>query len=160
MSENPQSEQAAAGVFVTTRWSMIAGAQERDTAESEAALEKMCTLYWRPVYVFVRRSSPDEHVAKDLTQGFFERFLQKEYFRDADQNRGRFRSFLLTCVKHYLSNEWDKQRAQRRGGGEVPLSIDQLIQESGVEPESDSNLNPDRNYERQWAHTLLARVDS
>jgi DNA-directed RNA polymerase specialized sigma24 family protein len=160
MSENPQSEQPGAGIFVTTRWSMIAGAQERDTAESEAALEKMCTLYWRPVYVFVRRSSPDEHVAKDLTQGFFERFLQKEYFRDADKNRGRFRSFLLTCVKHYLSNERDKQRAQRRGGGAVPLSIDQLVLESGVEPESDSNLNPDRSYERQWAHTLLATVKS
>jgi DNA-directed RNA polymerase specialized sigma24 family protein len=106
--------------------------------------------------VFVRRSSPDEPVAKDLTQGFFERFLQKEYFCDAYQNRGRFRSFLLTCVKHYLSNEWDKQRAQRRGGGAVLLSIDQLVEESGVEPESDSNLNPDRSYERQWVHTLTS----
>ena len=160
MSVNLESDQIAPAFFATTHWSVIVGAQKGRTAEAEAALEKLCTTYWRPVFAFVRHSSPDEDVAKDLTQGFFERFLEKEYFRDADQLRGRFRSFLLTCVKHFLSNERDKQRTRRRGGGAMPLSIDQLIQESGVELESNPALTPDRSYERQWAHSVLENVRS
>lgn len=160
MNEKQKIDPLGQGAFVTTRWSMIIGAQERDPFESNAALEKLCATYWHPVYVFIRRSTPDEHTAKDLTQGFFEKFLQKEFFRDADRNRGRFRSFLLTCVKHFLANEWDKQRTQKRGGGAVPLSIDQLIDESGVEPVVDPSLTPDRSYERQWAHSLLETVKS
>lgn len=148
------------GVFATTHWSVIAGAQQRGTADAEVALETLCRTYWRPVFAFVRHSSPDDHVAKDLTQGFFERFLEKEYFRDADQVRGRFRSFLLTCVKHFLANERDRQRTQRRGGGAIPVSIDQWTQESGVELESNPALTPDRSYERQWAHAVLDQVRS
>ncbi len=123
-------------------------------------METLCRTYWRPVFVFVRRSSPDDHAAKDLTQGFFERFLQKEHFRDADPLRGRFRSFLLACVKNFLANERDKRHTQRRGGGQIPLSIDQLIQESSVEPESNPAVTPDRCYERQWAHSVLDTVRS
>jgi len=160
VSVNLESAQIGPDVFSTTHWSVIVGAQQHGTAEAEAALEKLCTTYWRPVFAFVRHSSPDEDIAKDLTQGFFERFLEKEYFRDADQLRGRFRSFLLTCVKHFLSNERDKQRTQRRGGGAMPLSIDQLIQESGLELESNPALTPDRSYERQWAHSVLENVRS
>ena len=157
---NPEDAQPAPGVFATTHWSVIVGAQQRGTAEAEAALAKLCQTYWRPVFAFVRHSSPDEHVAKDLTQGFFERFLEKEYFRDADHLRGRFRSFLLACVKNFLANERDKQRTQQRGGGAVPLSIDQWIQESGMELESNPALTPDRSYERQWAHSVLENVRS
>jgi len=157
---NPEDAQPPPGVFATTHWSVIVGAQQRGTAEAKAALEKLCRTYWRPVFAFVRHSSPDEHVAKDLTQGFFERFLEKEYFRDASQLRGRFRSFLLACVKNFLANERDKERTQRRGGGAIPLSIDQLIQESGVELESNPALTPDRSYERQWAHSVLENVRS
>jgi DNA-directed RNA polymerase specialized sigma24 family protein len=157
---NQVSANASSSVFATTHWSVIVGAQQHGTAEAEAALEKLCTTYWRPVFAFIRHSSPDDDVAKDLTQGFFERFLEKEYFRDADQLRGRFRSFLLTCVKHFLSNERDKQRTHRRGGGTVHLSIDQLIQEAGAELESNPALTPDRSYERQWAHSVLENVRS
>jgi DNA-directed RNA polymerase specialized sigma24 family protein len=139
---------------------VVVRAQQRGTAEAEAALEKLCRTYWRPVFAFVRRSSPDEHVAKDLTQGFFERFLEKEYFRDADHLRGRFRSFLLACVKNFLANERDKERTQRRGGGAIPVSIDQWIKESGMELESNPALTPDRSYERQWAHSVLQNVRS
>lgn len=160
MSVNLESAPIGPGVFATTHWSVIVGAQQRGTAEAEAALEKLCRTYWRPVFAFVRRSSPDEHVAKDLTQGFFERFLEKEYYRDADQLRGRFRSFLLACVKNFLANERDKQQTQRRGGGAIPLSIDHWIQESGAEPESNPALTPDRSYERQWAHSVLDNVKS
>ena len=104
--------------------------------------------------------SPEEHTAKDLTQGFFERFLEKHYFRDADQLRGRFRSFLLACVKNFLANETNKRRTRRRGGGRITLSIDQWLQESGVEPVSNPALTPDRTYERQWAHAVLDNVRS
>lgn len=157
---NPEDAQPQPGGFATTHWSVIAGAQQRGTAEAEAALAKLCATYWRPVFAFVRHSSPEEHVAKDLTQGFFERFLEREYFRDADHLRGRFRSFLLACVKNFLANERDKQRAQRRGGGASPLSIDQWLQESGTELESNPALTPDRSYERQWAHSVLENVRS
>jgi RNA polymerase sigma-70 factor (ECF subfamily) len=157
---NLESAQIEPGVFATTHWSVIAGAQQRGTVAAEAALEKLCRTYWRPVFAFVRHSSPNEHVSKDLTQGFFERFLEKEYFRDADQLRGRFRSFLLTCVKNFLANERDKQRSQRRGGGATLLSIDQWIQESSVELEANPALTPDRSYERQWAHSVLEQVRS
>lgn len=160
MAENPRTQLIAPGSFATTRWSVIVGAQQRGTGEADAALELLCTIYWQPVYAFIRRLSPDEHAAKDLTQGFFERFLEKEHVGDANQRRGRFRSFLLTCVKHYLSNERAKQRAQRRGGGALHLSADQLLEESGVEMESNRASTPDRCYERQWARTVLEQVRS
>jgi RNA polymerase sigma-70 factor (ECF subfamily) len=136
---------------------VIAGTQQQcDTVEAEAALEQLCITYWGPVYAFVRRSSPNEHAAQDLTQGFFERFLEKEYFREANRLRGRFRSFLLACVKHFLANQRDKDRTQRRGGGVIHLSMDQII----AEPESNPAMTPDRCYERQWAHSVLANVRS
>ena len=160
MGVNLESEQIAPAFFATTHWSVIVGAQQRGTPEAEAALEKLCRTYWRPVFAFVRRSSLNEHVAQDLTQGFFERFLEKEYFHDADQLRGRFRSFLLACVKNFLANERDKQRTQRRGGSAIPFSIDQWLQESGLELASNPALTPDRIYERQWAHSLLENVRS
>jgi RNA polymerase sigma-70 factor (ECF subfamily) len=147
---------ASSGQFAATQWSLVAGAQKPDTPEAAAALEKLCRTYWRPIYLFIRRSSPDEHTAKDLTQGFFERFLEKDYVRDAERARGRFRTFLLTCVKHYLANERDRQRAQRRGGGAGILSIELLLQEGGGEPEANPAHAPDRHYERQWARAVLA----
>jgi DNA-directed RNA polymerase specialized sigma24 family protein len=159
MTADPCSHQMP-GVFATTHWSVVTAAQQRGSPDAEAALEQLCTTYWRPVFAFVRRSAPHEQAAKDLTQGFFERFLEKEHFRDANQFRGRFRSFLLACVKHFLANEWDKQRTHRRGGGAIPLSLDQLIHESGVELKSDPALTPDRCYERQWAHSVLDNVRS
>ena len=160
MAVNPEDVRTPPGVFATTHWSVIVGAQRRGTAEAEAALEELCTTYWRPVFAFVRHSAADEHEAKDLTQGFFERFLEKEYFRDADQLRGRFRSFLLACVKNFLANERDKQRTQRRGGSAISVSIDQWLQESGAELASNPALTPDRSYERQWAHSVLENVRS
>ena len=160
MSVSRESDQIPPAFFATTHWSVIVGARQRGTAEAEAALEKLCRTYWRPVFAFVRRSLPNEDVAQDLTQGFFERFLEKEYFRDADQLRGRFRSFLLACVKNFLANERDKQRTQRRGGSAISVSIDQWLQESGAELASNPALTPDRSYERQWAHSVLENVRS
>ena len=157
---NPESTSVAPGVFATTHWSVVVGTQERDSDVAHSALGNLCETYWRPVYAFVRRTTPDEHSAKDLTQGFFESFLGNENYRSADQQRGRFRNFLLTCVKNYLSNERNKQNTQRRGGGTTTLSIERLIEDGAPGLESNSSLSPDRNYERQWAHSVLknARV--
>lgn len=160
MSLNLKPGRMTLGVFATTHWSVITAAQRGGTVEAKAALETLCATYWRPVFAFVRRSSPNDHVAKDLTQGFFERFLEKSDFHDADPLRGRFRSFLLACVKHFLANEWNKQKTQRRGGGVISLSIDRWIEEFGTEPESNPALSPDRAYERQWALSILDNVRS
>lgn len=161
MTATPEPESVSPSLFATTHWSVIAGTQQqRDTVEAQAALEQLCSTYWGPVYAFVRRSSPNEHAAKDLTQGFFERFLEKEYFREANPLRGRFRSFLLACVKHFLANQRDRERTQRRGGGVIHLSMDQIIAEAGAEPESNPAMTPDRCYERQWAHSVLENVRS
>lgn len=155
-----ETHQSPVGIFATTHWSVIIGAQQERSADTDVALEKLCSTYWRPVFIFVRRSTPDEHTAKDLTQAFFERFLEKDYIRNADQVRGRFRTFLLTCVKHFLSNQRDKEQAQRRGGGTSHLSFDLLIEDCCTEPESNPALTPDRSYERQWAHSVLDNVRS
>jgi RNA polymerase sigma-70 factor (ECF subfamily) len=155
---NPEAASSGPGVFSTTHWSVVVCAQQPDSAEADAALNQLCITYWRPVFAFIRRSCGDEETAKDLTQGFFATFLQKQYFRSASRARGRFRSFLLACVKNYLANEWDKQHTQRRGGGVVIVRIDQLVQETGGELESTSALPPDRAYERQWAYSVLGNV--
>jgi DNA-directed RNA polymerase specialized sigma24 family protein len=102
--------------FATTHWSVVLAAGARGSAESEAALARLCGMYWAPLYAYVRRRVPDVHTAQDLTQAFFERVLEKEYFADADPQRGRFRAFLLTAFQHFLSKEWDKTKAQKRGG--------------------------------------------
>ena len=112
------------GRFATTQWSLVVAAAKRGSADGEAALGRLGALYWYPIFAFVRRQghSPDE--AQDLTQVFFTRLIEKGDLDDADRNRGRFRSFLLTACQHYLSNEHDRIRAAKRGGGRPTLSID------------------------------------
>jgi RNA polymerase sigma-70 factor (ECF subfamily) len=119
-------------------------------------------LYWYPLYAFVRREGhrPDE--AQDLTQAFFARLLEKKYLRDYERDRGRFRSFLLAALKHFLANERDRASAQKRGGGLSDMSLDAVIQagERRYSLEPRSELTPDKIFERQWALTVLDRVIS
>lgn len=135
---------------------MLAG--ERDRTGSARALEDLCRAYWYPLYAFVRRQGYKAEDAADLTQGFFARFLERNDVAAARKERGRFRSYLLACMKHYLANEWDKQRAQKRGGGKTPISIDATMAEEryGLEPGHD--VTPERLFDRRWALTLLDRV--
>src|SRR5262245_37967935 len=107
---------ASSSRFQTTSWSLVLAAARHPTAESRIALTDLCSIYWSPVYAFVRRSGYDRDRAQDLTQGFFAVLLEKNYVSDADRERGRFRSFLLTAVKHFLANEWDRAHALKRGG--------------------------------------------
>ena len=94
-------------VFVTTHWSLVVSAGRNDTPHARNALEKLCRAYWFPIYAFVRRQGHGPHDAQDLTQEFFARLLEKKQLAGADPAKGRFRSFLLASLKHFLANEWD-----------------------------------------------------
>ena len=143
--------------FATTHWSLVRAAGERGDVESDRALESLCRAYWPPLYAYVRRRVNSIHEAQDLTQAFFERLLEKHYLAQATPERGRFRSYLITAFKHFLSREWDKAKAQKRGAGRAVFSLDFVSQDSSWIEHSDE-VTADRLYERQWAITLLNRV--
>jgi RNA polymerase sigma factor (sigma-70 family) len=146
------------GRFATTHWSLVLAAGGRSSPEAERALSDLCQRYWYPLYVYVRRRVADLHEARDLTQEFFAGLLQKKSLARADPERGRFRSFLLTALQHFLVNEWHKTRAEKRGGGRrvLPLDFDAKDSQVGFEPAHD--WTPERIFERQWALTLLDQV--
>ncbi len=145
--------------FRTTRWSLIAAAAGL-TAETRTALAELCELYWPPVYAFVRRTGRSTDDARDLTQSFFARILEHNDLTRFDPRRGRFRSWLLGTLKHFLSNDARRERAQKRGGDAVVLSIEALEAEGRHEHEHGHAdlLTPERIYERRWALTVLERV--
>jgi len=123
-------------------------------------MSTLCRAYWYPIYAYVRRLGYSADEAEDLTQGFFTRVLEKHYLRDFQRERGRFRSFLLTALKHFVANERDWAHAQKRGGPRPPLPLDDALQGAerryDIEPRDD--LTPDRIFERQWALAVLERV--
>jgi RNA polymerase sigma factor (sigma-70 family) len=145
--------------FPTTRITLIHAAQGEPGAESHQALSTLCSAYWYPVYAYVRRLGHGHEEAEDLTQGFFTRLLDTRSLRSFDRERGRFRSFLLGALKHFIANQRDAARAQKRGGGRVHVPLDEILHAGdryNLEPRSD--LTPDRIFERQWALTVLTRV--
>jgi len=125
---------------------------------AEAALAKLCQLYWYPIYAFVRRRGHGQEDAKDLTQEFFSRVLEKNYLEDADPSRGRFHSFLLAALRHFLANDWNRQRTQKRGGGMLTIELDPQTAEGRYCAEPADLENPEKLYERQWALALLDQV--
>ena len=144
-------------VFATTHWSVVLAAGRTDVPQAQDALEKLCQTYWLPLYAYVRRRGYSPEDAKDLTQEFFAWLLDRNWLARADQQRGRFRSFLLTSFSHFLANEWDKARAQKRGGGQVvSLPCNAAEARCGWEPAD--NLTPEQSFERRWALTLLDQV--
>lgn len=155
---SPSNDDRPAEWFATTHWSVVVAAADEDSSRARQALEELCRAYWYPLYAFVRRSGQREHDAQDLVQGFFAACLEKGYFRSADRQRGRFRSFLLLALKRFMANEWDRERAAKRGGGETPISLDALAAEQRYALEPVDTWTADRLYERRWATTLLERV--
>ena len=141
--------------FATTQWSLVLRAAQPDDSVARAALETLCRRYWFPLYAFARRRVSGIPEAQDLTQDFFLRLLEKNSLAAASPERGRFRSFLLTSLKNFLSNEWDHATAQKRGGGRERLSLDWETGESRLSLEPTHTNTPDREFERQWALTLL-----
>jgi len=144
--------------FATTQWSLVLAAGTTGARDGEEALARLCSLYWYPVFAFVRRQGHSADEAQDLTQGFFTRLLEKRELGNADRNRGRFRSFLLTACKHFLSNERDRAQTIKRGGGSIAIAIDVIDAVGRYERALVTTDTPERAYERQWASTLLAVV--
>ncbi|HUF63843.1 MAG TPA: RNA polymerase sigma factor [Verrucomicrobiales bacterium] len=144
--------------FATTHWSVVAAAGRLDSRGAVDALEKLCRTYWYPLYAFVRRLGRQPHDAEDLVQGFFMVCFEKNYLDAADQNKGRFRSFLLVALKRFLVNERDKALTRKRGGAHVHVALDALNAEQRYALEPADQLSPDKLYDRRWALTLLEQV--
>src|SRR5712671_6391339 len=140
--------------FATTHWSVVLAAGERELPQAAEALEKLCHTYWYPLYVYVRRQGNSPEDAQDLTQVFFSRVLEKNYFAKADRDRGKFRTFLLGSMKNFLVNEWKRAGRLKRGGGVAFLSIDANAAEECYATEQANESNPAPAYEQRWAVAL------
>src|SRR6185503_3117238 len=161
MASEPPTEHAAVPgpeYFATTHWSVVLTAQRHDSTRAHAALSHLCQTYWYPLYAFVRRQGHSAHDAQDLTQEFFARLLAKNYLAVADRERGKFRSFLLAALKHFLANEWNRAQAAKRGGGceIISLNDDEAEHRYALEPADQSTA--EKVFERRWAMTLLEQA--
>lgn len=145
-------------VFATTHWSVVLAAGNSSAVGAQTALEKLCRAYWFPLYAFARRQGNSPEDAQDLTQDFFCRLLEKNYLAKADPDRGRFRTFLLQSLKHFLVNEWKRAGRLKRGGGMEFISIDTNAAEDRYAAEAPDESNPDAEYETRWAVTLIELV--
>ena len=143
--------------FTTTHWSVVTLARESSEVAVDA-LEKLCRAYWYPLYAFVRRRGFEVHEAQDLTQEFFARLLDKNYLDSVDRNKGKFRSFLLAALEHFLANEWRRSQAQKRGGGIAFVSLDEQTAEQQYLQVQDSSLSPEKLFQHQWATAVLEQV--
>lgn len=141
--------------FVTTHWSVVVAAGRSDTPRARAALEQLCRHYWQPLYAYVRRVGHPPEESQDLTQEFFARLLERNTIARADPARGRFRSFLLASLKNFLAHEWEKARAQKRGGRVQVLPLEFDTAETRCAPEPANTDTPDKIFDRQWALSLL-----
>lgn len=145
--------------FPTTQWSLIVRAGAEDPVEREKALTEICTHYWPPVYAFIRSQGYSPHDAEDLTQAFFEEFLDRNDFAKADANRGRLRNYLLTAAKNQLNSARRDGNRQKRGGGVPVFSIDARDAEGRcLIPEPIDDFSPEKVFDRQWAITVLEKV--
>ena len=145
-------------MFVTTHWSVVVSAGQSDSTRAQIALAKLCETYWYPLYAYVRRRGYSSEDAQDLTQEFFARLLARNWVGSADPQKGRFRSFLLTAMNHFLADEWDRLKAQKRGGGQRVLPLEVESAETRFQSEPPDPLTPEVIYERRWAQTLLETV--
>ena len=146
------------GRFPTTQWSLVISAGDPDAPLARESLAALCSAYWYPLYAYIRRRGYDPEKAKDLTQDFFARALEKGLLAEADPARGRFRSFLRTVCAHFLANRRDWEHARKRGGGRTIVPIDAAGAEGQYARELADGLTPERIFDRSWALTLLGRV--
>ncbi len=144
--------------FATTQWSLVLAARDGTDSEARLALEALCEAYWYPLYAHVRRRGHSADEAPDLTQAFFADLLGRDFLGRVDQSRGRFRSFLLASLEHFLSRERDKAYTLKKGGGRVALSLDTREAEDRYQHEPEDQLTPDRAFERRWGLTVLERT--
>ena len=155
---NPDAASAGVREFRTTHWSVVLLARRSDTVRAEPALAELCRVYWYPLYAYVRRLGRSAEDAQDLTQEFFARLIERHWLDKVDQDRGRFRSFLLSAFKHFLAGEWHHDRAAKRGGGQALLSLDAVVAEDRYALEPLNPMTPEAIYDRRWALTVLDQV--
>jgi RNA polymerase sigma-70 factor (ECF subfamily) len=144
--------------FVTTQWSLVRTAAEQDSPTAGQALQTLCASYWYPLYAHVRRRGHDQEAAQDLTQGFFAQILAKNSLAFADATRGRFRTFLLSALDHYLHHQHRDATALKRGGGREVISWDAQDAEHRYALEPPDRSSPDREFDRRWALATLEQV--
>jgi RNA polymerase sigma-70 factor (ECF subfamily) len=156
--QSSPASNASGDIFATTHWTVVLAASRGSTPQADRALEELCRTYWYPLYAYIRRHGHSKEDAEDLTQGFFARFLARNYLEGLSSEKGRFRAFLLAALKHYLANEWDKSQRQKRGGGVAPLSLDWQDADTRYQIDPADQLSPDKLYDRAWAVTLLEQV--
>jgi RNA polymerase sigma-70 factor (ECF subfamily) len=160
--QDSEADRGAAGdgprQFATTHWSVVVRASDSQAPGSADALERLCRAYWYPLYVFVRTSGHGPEEARDLTQEFFARLLEKKWLAEADRERGRFRTFMIVALKRFMTNEWHRGRAIKRGGGQELLSLEALQAEEQFALEPLDAATPEALYERHWALTLIGRA--
>lgn len=155
---SPIESGGGAAVFATTRWSVVLRAGDSNQPHSSAALETLCRLYWPPLYAFVRRRGHDVHESQDLIQAFIVSLLERRDLSAVSPDKGKFRSFLLASLNHFLLNEWNRSQTQKRGGGKIIFSLDMALAEGmpGVEPAVAET--PEKEFERRWAETVIENV--
>ena len=152
------SKARSAAQFATTHWSVVLAAGKGESPAASAALEDLCRSYWYPLYAFVRRRGFGPEDAQDLTQDFFAQLLRKNYPARADRAKGKFRTFLLHALNHFLADQSQRAAALKRGGGQVILSLDQDSPEDRYRLEVPDELTPEKLFERRWAQTVLDRA--
>ena len=152
------TDRGGASHFADTHWSVVLAAREEGSSRAADAMEKLCRTYWRPLYAYVRRQGHNPEEAEDLTQEFFAKLLAKDYLQHLQHREGKFRSFLLTFVKRFLSDERDKAGAQKRGGGKSLISLDETSAEETYLNEPRNDLSPDQIFDRRWAQSVMARA--
>ena len=143
--------------FNTTHWSVVLAVRGEST-EAREALEKLCKVYWYPLYAFIRRQGHRPEDAEDVIQGFFARLLQRKDLETVQRERGRFRSYLLVSLKHFLINEQCRARTEKRGGGRPLIRLDELQAEKKFAQEPVDKSTPEKIFERRWAMALLDKV--
>lgn len=141
--------------FQTTQWSLVLTAKDRSADAAREAFDGLARMYWKPLYAYVRRRGYSVEESEDLAQGFFARFIEKGFLDEVAEDKGRFRAFLLTCIKRYIADEYDKQQAQKRGGGQEKVPIDMVLMESTIVAHLGSVTSPEAAYDRAWAITVL-----
>jgi RNA polymerase sigma factor (sigma-70 family) len=157
LPDSPQ-QRAAGGSFATTQWSLVLSAGDKSSPRWRESLAELCRIYWYPLYAFIRRRGKGGAEAEDLTQEFFLRLVEKGFLQATGPEKGRFRTFLLLCLKRFLANERDYRMAAKRGGGESLISIDGAAADSRFRLEPADATTPEHIFERRWALALLEQV--
>jgi RNA polymerase sigma factor (sigma-70 family) len=158
MTDSPHPWLSSQRDFRTTHWSLVAQATADQEDDAQRALSMLCRAYWLPLHTFVKRRGYSDEEAKDLTQAFFARLLERQDLIRVDAERGRFRTFLRSAMTNFLNNDWRDTHRLKRGGGSEMLSLEETNAEGQLKHQISSEGTPERDYDRQWVQALLATV--